>query len=170
MPTSATGIWKAKRRQIGFTLLEIMVVLLLIGIITTFAVLSLHGRDERLDDELRRLLAVLDLNRQEALLRGEQRGVFFTDTRYTLLQQDTAGHWRPVSGWVATRELPPGFAFALEVEGSPVSFAADGVPQVLWYSSGEATEFRLALFSDRGLPPVLLSGDLTGRVQITVKP
>lgn len=172
MPTSATGIWKAERRQTGFTLLEIMVVLVLIGIITTFAVLSLRSRDERLSEEVQRLVAVLELNRQEALFQGEQRGAFFTETGYVLLQQDAEGHWLPLpaGGLAAARQLPSGFMFGLEVEGRPVSFAADTVPQVLWYSSGEATEFRLALYADGEKQPVVLSGDLAGRLSVAARP
>ena len=51
----------------GFTLLEIMVVLVLVGIITSFALLSVGGGPrERLAEEARRLAALVELHQQEA--------------------------------------------------------------------------------------------------------
>ena len=67
MAILVTGI---STRADGFTLLEVMVTLVLIGIITTFAVLAVPGgSDDRADQELRRLRALIELNHQQALLR-----------------------------------------------------------------------------------------------------
>ena len=87
-PVSVSG------RSAGFTLLELMVVLVLIGIIISFAVLSLGGDkiSELMEQETRRLATLLELAADEAVLRGEELAVNFTDDGYEfLLLQEDAG-------------------------------------------------------------------------------
>jgi general secretion pathway protein H len=77
----------------GFTLLEIMVVLVLIGIITSFALLSVGGGPrDRLAEEAQRLAALVELHQQEAILSGELRGIRFARTGYAILTPGRKGH------------------------------------------------------------------------------
>ena len=169
MPTSVTGTWTNNREQEGFTLLEILVVLVLIGIITGFAVLSVGRFDagERLAEEARRLAALVELTRQEVLLRGEQRGILFTETSYSFWGLAAGGGWHPVSDTelLSQRTLPSDFKLRLEVEGRPVAFSDTDAPQVLLLSSGESTEFKL-VFSAEYVPGYVLAGDLTGELDL----
>ena len=75
------------RRSAGFTLLELMVVLVLIGIIFTFAMLSLGGDDigELMELETHRMMTLLDLASDEAVLRGEELAVLFSENGYEFL-------------------------------------------------------------------------------------
>lgn len=131
-----------------------MVVLVLIGILSTFAVLSApdRGLDQRLQEEARRLGALLELAREEAILRGEQRGVRFREQGYDLLALARDGAWiLAEGGLLAARELPEDMRLALSVEGQPVNLAEvtpDSPPQLLLLSSGETTEFSLTLTGD----------------------
>ncbi len=78
----------------GFTLLEVMVVLVLIGIITSLALLSVGGGPkERLAEEGQRLAALIQLHQQEATLSGDSRGVRFSRTGYAILRQGEKGAW-----------------------------------------------------------------------------
>lgn len=174
MPISATGISTASAR--GFTLLEVLVTLLLVGILTSLAVLMVggDGGEGRLRDEARRLAAMIDLHHTEALLRGEQRGVQFSPEGYRFL---TLGHdnlWLPpVTAQVGDdRQLPEDLHLDLSVEGRPVDLDADDapeIPQVLLLSSGESTEFNAVLADDqrRGFQVV---GDLLGRREVMAIP
>ncbi|MFO1432226.1 MAG: type II secretion system minor pseudopilin GspH [Candidatus Competibacteraceae bacterium] len=144
----------SKQGQSGFTLLEIMVTVVLIGIIASFAVLSLPGKSptERLAEESRRLMAVLEMTRQDALLRGDQRGVYFTEAGYQLMTyQGGRGGQAGANGFTMERayQLPAGLQLQLWVEGRMVDFkkAVADLPQVLVLSSGEMTPFTV-IFSE----------------------
>lgn len=160
----------------GFTLLEIMVVLVLVGILSSFALLSVGGGPrDRLAEEAQRLTALLELHQQEAILNGEPRGVRFTPTGYALLRQDEKGQWQlpAADGALVERQLPEAMALTLWVEGRPAPLARpDGraklVPHILLLASGETTEFvaviGLADDQEPDSPRYRVAGDAMGRL------
>ncbi len=159
----------------GFTLLEIMVVLVLIGIITSFALLSVGGGPrERLAEEAQRLAALVQLHQQEAILSGEPRGIRFARTGYAILRQDEKGAWQPpiaAADTLIQHELPDEVALGLWVEGRPAALKNVGKrPQVLLLTSGEATEFVavFGLADERGpdSPLYRVAGDALGRLTV----
>jgi len=94
MRTSATGICNRARpvlsrkagrhstvRRIpsGFSLLELLVVVFIIGILATMFTLSVGvtGADQELEREVDRLRAVLELASQEAIMQGREIGMRF---------------------------------------------------------------------------------------------
>jgi general secretion pathway protein H len=169
MPILAIGIWNNRRRQTGFTLLEVMVTVILISIIAGFAILSLRGSDpsERLATEGRRLSALLTLTQQEALFRAEQRGIRFTETSYAFFTRSQDGKWRPSTDSALHQDyqLPPGLQLTLWVENRLVDFtkATTHLPQVLLLSNGEVTAFKLVFsFADGSAQDYQIVGDLTG--------
>jgi general secretion pathway protein H len=156
----------------GFTLLEIMVVLVLVGIITSFALLSVGGGPrERLAEEARRLAALVELHQQEAILRGETRGIQFGRAGYALLSLGEKGEWQsPAAADTLIRHaLPEDITLGLWIEDRPVDLKTAGQwPQVVLLASGETTEF-VAVFSladDRSpdAPRYRVAGDALGRL------
>jgi len=156
----------------GFTLLEVMVVMLLIGIMTGFALLSVGGGPrERLTEEGQRLAALVELHQQEAILRGEVRGIRFTRTGYAILSLNEQGEWQSPAAatTLVQRELPKDIVLGLWVDDRPAALAAtDRLPQVLLLASGEATDF-VAVFGfadDQGpdAPLYRVAGDALGRL------
>lgn len=161
----------ARRLAAGFTLLEVMVVLVLIGIITSFALLAVGGGPrERLAEEAQRLAALVELHQQEAILSGEPRGIRFNRAGYAILGLGENGKWRaPAAADTLIRhKLPADITLGLWVEGRPAQLKSSGEPQVVLLNSGEATEF-VAVFSrvdERGpdAPLYRVAGDLLGRL------
>jgi general secretion pathway protein H len=154
------------RRSAGFTLLELMVVLVLIGIIISFAVLSLGGDkiSELMKQETRRLATLLELAADEAVLRGDELAVNFTDDGYEFLLLSEDGDWQSSAedGLLKAYKLPADIELRLEVEGElpvlniiPVADQErDGdqdddslEPQVFILSSGEMTPFTATFLS-----------------------
>jgi general secretion pathway protein H len=183
MPTSATGT-SATRGRIGrrrpaalgagFTLIEILVVVVIIGIVTAGVLLSvsLTGRDPELARESDRLLALVNYAREQAELQTREYGVRFQDDGYEFLAYDVRrGAWRGVfeDDALHARRLPDGLDVKLTVEARPVVLtrprdATDKTPQVMIFSNGDLTSFAATLEREGGLRSVTLTQDDKGVV------
>ncbi len=75
----------ATRHHRGFTLIEIMVVITIIGILTGMIVMNIVTTDPRkaLDHEAQRLLAVIEMARDEALFGRQDIGIVVTENGYS---------------------------------------------------------------------------------------
>lgn len=146
----------------GFTLLELLVVLVVIGIMVSMAVLSFGvlGRDRQAEDESRRFWAVLRQAREEAELQVEDIGIFVGADSYEYLRLDTRkNEWQLIEGdeLFAQRDLPEGLRFRLRLEsrevvlkpGLPQRGDKDEnqkwPPQVMVLSSGDVMPFELEI-------------------------
>jgi general secretion pathway protein H len=180
MPISATGIWKAELRSVlrgfgpgpqsGFTLLEILLVLALIGIITSFAVLSIGNNSvaEQLQTEARRLAALVELHRQEAIMLSRQRGLRLHTRGYSFLQLDGDDEWSVVDSpnLPYQHELAQPVEMNLVIEGRPLTLETDpGLPQILLLSSGETTDFSVT-FASEYAEGYTLAADALGRLTL----
>jgi general secretion pathway protein H len=163
------------RQSAGFTLLELMVVMVLIGIIFSFAVLSLGGDDvaELMEQETRRLVTLLDMAGEEAVLSGEELAVYFTDAGYEfmILRGD---RWQPVTddNLLKDHTLPAGMQFRLEIDGEPPVLGGSDddeedslTPQIYILSSGEMTPFSATLESSDSYIRYHLSATILGKLE-----
>lgn len=138
--------------QRGFTLLELLVVVVIIGIVISFATLAVGRGDASLRREAERLQALLTLAGERALLESRELGLSLADDGYTFLSL-REGRWSPLGddGPLRPRRLPEGAAVDLFVEALPVELATGEeeettlLPQLLILSSGERTPFSLTL-------------------------
>jgi general secretion pathway protein H len=162
MSTSATGTSTDRRRAgRGFSLLELLVVLLLIGIILTLATLAVRPRLGAADsgDEAARLAALLQLAREQAVLQGVEHGLELARDGYRLLALEDRT-WQPLAESIwRPRTLPAQVRLQLTVEGRAVDLPElpAGAPQLLLFSSGEMTPFTLELAGPAGV--CRLTGD-----------
>jgi len=152
------------RRAGGFTLLELLVVVLLIGLLTSFAVLGLRGHtpQERQQKEAERLLARMRLAHEEAVVRAHSLGIRFSDHGYHFLTLGPDGEqWQRVADddLLKARKMADDLRFEVDLDGLEVSLAppqkdagADGSserPQVFFLSSGEIMPgFTIHLIAD----------------------
>jgi len=185
MPISATGTWRTEVAAVrgaasgapaarGFTLIEILVVLVIIGVITAGVLLSVNitGRDRELEKESDRLLALFKYTREQAELQTREYGVMFQDDGYEFLTYDTRrATWRSVfeDDALTARRLPDGLGFRLVVDARPVVLnrpkdAKDKTPQVMIFSNGDLSSFTATLEREGGARSVTLSEDSKGQV------
>ena len=163
------------RQSAGFTLLELMVVMVLIGIIFSFAVLSLGGDDvaELMEQETRRLVTLLDMAGEEAVLSGEEFAVYFTDEGYEFMVL-RGDRWQPITddNLLKARTLPAGMQFRLEIDGEPPALGDSDddeedalTPQIYILSSGEMTPFSATLESSDSYIRYHLSATILGKLE-----
>jgi general secretion pathway protein H len=171
VPTGAPNA----RHQAGFTLLEILVVVAIIGVMITLATLSLGSRslDDKLALEARRLHEVMLLAADEAVLQGAELGFVLTPRGYAFLVLKD-GKWIALedAGVLRARALEQPFFIELQVEGRPAppqrldDARVELKPQVLLLSSGDATEFVLDLRAPQYAPYYRLQGDVLGQLKL----
>jgi len=149
-----------------------MVVVLIIGIMLSVATLSLRSDShaELLKREATRLVALLDLASQEAVMRGEQLAVRFTDDGYAFMLLQN-GRWLPLDDDrpLRPRQLPDDIQLRLELEDNPppslINEESD-LPQVFLLSSGEITPFVVTLYSPGTERRFHIKGSLLGRLEL----
>jgi len=122
LPTSRALRWKPPG---GFTLIEILIVILIIGVLSATVLLSVNltGRDRDLEKESDRLLSLVNYAREQAELQTREYGVIFHDDSYQFVAYDTRrGLWREVyeDDSLRLRRLPDGLDFKLMVDARPV--------------------------------------------------
>jgi len=158
----------------GFTLIEILVVLVIIGVVTAGILLSVNvlGRDRELEKESERLVALINYAREQAELQTREYGLMFQDDGYEFLTYDTRrATWRSVfeDDALTARRLPDGLGVKLSVEARPVVLnrpkdAKDKTPQVMIFSDGDLTTFAATLEREGGMRSVTLTEDSKGQV------
>lgn len=158
MRTSATGtstsLSRARASSRGFSLLELLVVVAIIGIVVGTVVLSMGvvGSDREIEREALRLRSLLDLLREEALMQTRDYGVLFSASGYRFYVYDYQRlTWVEPGGDALLREheLPPRLELALRVEERELVLRPSleeiddktPEPQVMVLSSGEITPF-----------------------------
>lgn len=157
-------------RSGGFTLIEVLAVLVIIGVIVGFATLSLGNRNrDVLDQEARRLAALMPLALQEAMLSARELGFVLDEGQYAFLVLGPDG-WRPMEDDVLrTRTLAP--QVEAELAGDPPGLAEPEQealqPQILFLSSGQITPFELTLRDPKVDGYFRLTGAITGEIRLT---
>jgi general secretion pathway protein H len=135
MPTSATG----SRNATGFTLVELMVVLAIVGLMTTVIAVNLATTEDAVRSEAERFGARLLAARDNAILTNRETAAVVDARGYNFVERDGKG-WRPLdeAPLVATRWRDGTTATASRVAFDSVGLA-EPVSVVLASSDSRAT-------------------------------
>jgi len=197
MPTWVTGIWTSNtfmcrltprisfnpgfcyfqsvKKHQGFTLIELMVVVLIVGMLVTLASLSVsNSADKQLETEARRFISLVKFAADEAIMNSRDIILKIEEQKYSFTVPGPGntlvdlGEQEPM---FRARELPDHMSISGEISGekllfeksrdmeAPANFAKIGI-----FSSGEMIPFELVFSQDDG-SRFEVSGDYAGQVE-----
>lgn len=180
----------SRRRSRGFSLIEILVVIVIIAIVSGIALLSLGllGQDRELETEAQRLASLVGVAQDEAMMQGREFGLEFMTGSYRFVEFDPlVSQWAEIIGdeLYRTRHLPEDVEFNLYLEGQHVALEIDPAeieevdpdepvrnaiktysPHLMIFSSGDVTPFELTIARRLADQTITLQGNLTGNIEI----
>ena len=151
------------RRCRGFTLLELMIVIVLIGVLVGMVSVATGVNPARqARQEADALAGVIHQLRERAVLESREHGVRLSVDGYRAMRLGLRG-WEPVS---SLYRWPDNLRLRLKHEGYSLKLGADeGPPQLLMLSSDETSRFTLT-FESKDRTWLSLSSDGVGEVVI----
>ena len=140
------------KRQSGFTLIEILVVLFIVSIMSGIVIANLPSmsRTGNLDTEAMRVKHLLDLAKENALLEANEYGFKPEQTGYEFfVYDDMAQKWKLLKNPpFEQRKLADGLTIEATIENSALKMDGKNkksTPPILLLSSGETTPFHLTI-------------------------
>jgi len=138
-----------KIRQPGFSLLEILVVLIIVSVLVgTVGLNYVRGDTEELDRTVQQLRDQLLNVRDTAILQGRPYSVIFSDNGYSILVLNRENRLVSVKDDTFTQptDLPPGYKFSnVDIPES----SSDDVKGLLFDPTGLLPEFRVSVNNGR---------------------
>lgn len=123
------------KHQQGFTLLELLIVVAIVGAMAGVAMLSIPGAnfDDELERETRKIAAQVSLLQDEAIVQSREFGVAAWQNGYRFWGWNNTTGWQPLSDDLDFKEhrLADGIEMELSLAGQPISLApvpAKGFP------------------------------------------
>lgn len=172
-------------RQPGFSLLEIMVVMVILGIMISLATISIGPAiDNNVDEHGRRLEALIELALEDAGIQGREYGLTFYQHGYEFAARvreatedgQQVWVWTPLTAdqQLRPRDLTEDISLLLELDGEEAGllFERDNEatyePQVYILSSGDVEPpFRLNIRPTFGTTSLTLDVGETGKIEMT---
>lgn len=139
-----------RARHTGFTLIEILVVLVVVGLLASLAVFTMGGSSQQreLENEVSELYLLMQTASEQAVLNNLELGLRVEEGGYQFVAfQDQTGDWK-ASGerLFRARSLPEWLTVTkfIESDAPRLASAEDRLlPDVVFFSSGETTPFEL---------------------------
>ncbi|MGI2175059.1 type II secretion system minor pseudopilin GspH [Shewanella ulleungensis] len=195
----AAGTYKTSnnmhcRRHAGFTLLEVLLVALLMGLVAAAVTISMNvaGPEQALKKQAQRFMSATEMVLDESVLSGQFIGIVIDEDEYQFVFYKE-GKWLPVEQdrLLATQQMDAGIVLDIVIDGMPLVQEDEQdeswfdepfideeseddkkkhpEPQILLFPSGEMTPFELNFTTvDDELKPVnvLVVGDALGRLTL----
>jgi general secretion pathway protein H len=164
----------------GFTLIEMLVVVFIIGIIATGVLLSVSitGTDHELQTESERLATLMNYARDEAEIQTRELGLACSANGYAFYAFDPrTALWDNITedDALRARTLPAGLTLRLNVEGHDIVFKPPNKedpkkPDIMIFSNGDLSAFELTVVRDDAVRTVKVAADDKGHIATIAPP
>ncbi len=155
-----------KNKQ-GFTLIEILVVLLIIGITLGFALLAFgdFGDKRRIVIAAEQFVNYVKFIQQEAILETGTLGISIDKNGYHAMRFQPPKNWQPMpaKGIFHQQHFPSNAVVHLEN-----SLSESGTPQIIINSAGDMTAFKLIFSSNKQINVADVIGERDGTINLNV--
>lgn len=151
----------------GFTLIEVMVVMLIIGVVTALATFAFSdNREDRVEREARRLAAVLELVAEQAVLQSRIIGVRFASDGYLFLSPGAEGEWLPIENdrQLRPHELPDDIELQFITQGEIPGGDRATRPHTVFLPSNDVLPFEVVISHPRVDTSYRIAMDMFGRM------
>ena len=177
--------------QLGFTLIELMVVIVIIGVVASLIVFNLEGVDQRKAMQARELL-ILDLKKiqRESSDQGriyalqispatdvsdfkytlmEYRDITVDPSRPTTISRENDKKWTQVQDF-QLRTLPSHVSFALTArdhqfkQANNTDLVGRNAPDLIWLGNGESKPVAIQMYYDQRPVGELIVVDYLGQI------
>ncbi len=176
----------------GFSLIEILIALVIIGVMSGLAIMSFgDNKEEALEKEARKLYMLLKQSQDETLLQQFSMGLRMEEDHYVFyVYNRDEGQWALMedSRMFSEKRIPETFEVKLIVDGNTL-FGEDEEdevdifdedvdifdkkekelepPQIFILSSGEMNDFKIALgWTDKHPTYYLIQGNMLGDIEL----
>lgn len=155
----------------GYTLLEILVVLVIISIVAGMAVLTIgHNDNKQLQAFTQKLAQTLTLAEEQALLQPATLGLVLTASSfgfYEYRQVQARPSWEPLADReLGLHEIPSDIQVSLKIasKARSVEQQAEKTPSLLISTNGTLTPFTILIGKKNKPPRYVLIGHADGTV------
>ncbi len=167
------------RMQQGFTLIELMVVILIASMLVTFASLSIsNSADKQLETEAKRFVSLVKFAADEAIMNSREIILTIEKQKYSFMEPGIGGILVDIGendSIFRARELADHMSISGEIAGEVIVFEekkdksvqAD-YAKIGIFSSGEMTPFEITFTQSDGVA-YSMAGDYSGKVEFLGK-
>lgn len=135
----------------GFTLIEILIVLVIIGITIGFAIIAFgdFGASRRILFSAEQLANALKLAQQQAILEGSTLGLRIDSQSYQILKFQAPSQWKPMTnkGVFKITYFPENTYVQLKEN----TLLPQNIPAIIINSTGDITPFTLMFGSSKDI-------------------
>lgn len=159
----------------GFTLIEILVVIAILGIIVTFVVLNvdLRSRAKVVEQTANELLLLMQAAQQQAILQQQPMGISIQSDGYSFWQYiETSDSviWQPIEqdNVFTPRHLPNGVHLRLTLLTTKADSASDSTaPSLVFAIDGTQAPYKLTISIEDNPVHYILAGQANGDLSLT---
>lgn len=162
------------RKHAGFTLIEIMIVVLIISIVTSVGVLTIsRNNNKEIEMFAKELTQVIKMAEEQAMLQPTELGLMMHDQAYQFAALQTADntkapHWSALDDNVLGQHVIPEQIEVRVDTHSPQTVDEDEnaqkSPQLVISTNGDVTPFTIYVGKKGAKPRFAITGDADGNI------